>query len=137
MRRFIRQAYAQWIPILGREPMPMQVDYHRAIEAHEIDLWYAGDDLVALIETISYPDHLFIENIAVAPERQRRGLGRYLLSHAEQKARTANLARLALLTAGAFEANVRLYQSVGFEIERTEPFMGGTTVHMSKSIAAS
>ena len=137
VRQLIRQAYARWVPVLGREPVPMQVDYHRAVRDHEIDLFYADGDLAALIEFIPYPDHLFIENIAVAPKRQGQGLGRYLLSYAEQKARAANLARLCLLTAQAFEANVRLYRSAGFQIDRTEPFMGGTTVHMSKPIALS
>ena len=45
-------------------------------------------------------------------------------------------AKLRLLTNQAFATNVRLYQSVGFRIDRTEPrFGGGATVHMSKQIA--
>ena len=34
------------------------------------------------------------------------------------------------------ESNVRLYQSLGFQIDRTEPFMDGFTVYMSKDLAA-
>lgn len=117
--------------------MPMQVDYERAVRAHDIDLLYADGCLVALIELIVNSDHLFIENIAVAPEHQRQGLGRRLLSHAEQQARNAKLTKLCLLTNQAFETNIRLYESVGFHIDRTEPFAdGGTTVYMSKAIAA-
>jgi ribosomal protein S18 acetylase RimI-like enzyme len=137
VRRLVREAYAKWVPILGREPMPMKADYERAIQEHEIDLLYVDGRLVALIEIIMNSDHLFIENVAVAPEHQGQGLGRHLLSHAEQKARSAKLAKLCLLTSQAFEANIRLYESVGFHIDRTEPFMGGTTVYMSKAIAVS
>jgi GNAT superfamily N-acetyltransferase len=68
---------------------------------------------------------------------QRRGLGRRLLAHAEEKARAAGYRELRLLTNGAFESNVRLYLSAGFRVDRTEPFMGGTTVFMSKAVAAS
>ena len=135
VRQLVRDAYAQWVPILGREPLPMKADYERAIREHEIDLLYADGCLVALIEVIVNVDHIFIENIAVRPTRQGEGLGRHLLSHAEQKARNAKMPTLCLLTNQAFEANTRLYTSVGFHIDRTEPFIGGgTTVYMSKAI---
>jgi GNAT superfamily N-acetyltransferase len=136
VRRLVREAYVQWIPVIGREPMPMKADYERAVRDHEFDLLYADGNLVALIEVIANADHLFIENIAVVPHRQGQGLGRHLLSHAEEKARKANLRELRLLTNQAFATNIRLYESVGFRVDRTVPFPGGaTTVYMSKPIA--
>src|SRR5215469_15639083 len=65
VRRLVRGAYAQWIPVIGREPMPMKADYERAVRDHDIDLLYIDGDLVALIEVTVSSDHLFIENIAV------------------------------------------------------------------------
>ena len=136
VRSLTRDAYTQWIPVIGREPLPMKTDYEKAVREHEIDLLYAGDQLVALIEVFLTADHLFIENIAVSPEHQGKGFGRHLLRHAEAKARSAGLEELRLLTNQAFATNVRLYQSVGFRIDRTEPhFGGGTTVYMSKQLA--
>jgi ribosomal protein S18 acetylase RimI-like enzyme len=136
VRSLTRSAYAQWIPVIGREPLPMKADYEKAVREHEIDLLYAGDDLLALIEVFLTADHLFIENVAVSPKHQGKGLGRHLLRHAEAKARSAGLGELRLLTNQAFAINVRLYQSVGFRIDRTEPhFGGGTTVYMSKQLA--
>ena len=136
VRRLVREAYAQWAPVIGREPMPMKADYERAVRDNEIDLLYADDDLVGLIEVIVNSDHLFIENIAVVPHRQGQGLGRHLLSHAEERARKANLRELRLLTNQAFATNIRLYESVGFRVDRTEPFPGGgATVYMSKLVA--
>src|SRR5215469_13575828 len=79
VRELVREAYAQWIPVIGREPMPMKADYERAVRDHEIDLLYADGELVGLIEVIANADHLFIENIAVVPRRQGQGLGHYLL----------------------------------------------------------
>jgi ribosomal protein S18 acetylase RimI-like enzyme len=137
VRSLTREAYAQWVPLIGREPMPMRADYAKAVREREIDLAYEDGELVALIEMIVHPDQLYIENIAVSPRHQRKGLGRLLLAHAERKARAAGLPRLGLLTNQAFESNVRLYQSVGFRIDRTEPFSGGgVTVHMSRDLAA-
>jgi GNAT superfamily N-acetyltransferase len=134
IRDLVRAAYARWVPVIGREPRPMTADYDGAVHAHTIDLLDAGTDLVAVLEMIVQPDHLWIENLAVAPERQGQGLGRRLLAHAERKATALGLAELRLLTNGAFAANVALYRSVGFSIDRTEPFLDGTTVYMSKRI---
>jgi ribosomal protein S18 acetylase RimI-like enzyme len=136
VRCLVREAYAQWVPVIGREPMPMKADYEQAVRDHEIDLLYADEQLVALIEVIVNSDNLFIENIAVVPHRQGQGLGRHLLNHAEEKAKQAKLRELRLLTNQAFSTNIRLYESAGFHIDRTEPFAGGgTTVYMSKAIA--
>ena len=134
VRDLVRRAYAKWVPVIGREPMPMQADYAGAIREHDIDLLYMDGKLVVLIETIVASDHLFIENVAVAPEHQGRGFGRRLLNHAEHKARDARVSELRLLTNAAFAENIRLYQGFGFQIDRAEPFMGGMTTHMSKII---
>jgi len=134
VRRVVREAYAQWIPVIGREPMPMKADYERAVRDHEIDLLYADDDLVGLIEVVANSDHLFIENIAVVPRRQGQGLGRRLLRHTEDRARKTNLGELRLLTNQAFQANIRLYESVGFRIDRTEPFSGGMRLMDPRSV---
>ncbi|KAA2236819.1 GNAT family N-acetyltransferase [Salinarimonas soli] len=136
IRALVRAAYGRWMPLIGREPTPMNADYDRAVREHRIDLLLIEGALAALIETTPHPDHLYIHNLAVAPERQGRGLGRRLLAHAEAEARLAGLPELRLLTNAAFASNVRLYEAEGFRVDRTEPFMGGTTVHMSKALGA-
>ena len=45
VRRLVREAYAQWVPVIGREPMPMKADYEQAVRDHEIDLLYADENL--------------------------------------------------------------------------------------------
>jgi ribosomal protein S18 acetylase RimI-like enzyme len=134
IRELVRAAYAKWVPLLGREPMPMRADYERAIREHRIDILEADGRMVGLIETMLRPDHLWIENVAVAPADQGRGLGRRLLAHAESLAAAATRSEIRLLTSSAFEANLVLYQAVGYAIEKTEPFMGGTTAYLRKAI---
>jgi len=77
-------AYSKWIAVIDRNPLPMDIDYNEAIKIHRFDLLYEGLTLRALIETYQSEDCLFIENLCVAPEAQRRGLGKTLLKHAEQ-----------------------------------------------------
>lgn len=74
VREIVRAAYAKWVPVIGREPMPMRVDYAEAIGAHRIDLVLLQGEPAGLIETRAEVDHLWIENVAVRPEDQGRGL---------------------------------------------------------------
>ena len=134
IRDLVRTAYAKWVPLIGREPMPMQADYDVALAEHNFDLLFDGDTLVGVLETIHQPDHLWIENICIHPDRQGQGLGRRLLKWAEKRATIAGTGEIRLVTNGAFEANIALYKKVGYRIDRTEPFRGGTAVYMSKSL---
>src|ERR1700753_2107668 len=81
-----RLAYAKWVPLIGREPKPMTADYERAIVEHLIDLYERDHQLRALIEVIPMKEHLLIENIAVHPNYQGKGIGDELLRHTEHKA---------------------------------------------------
>ncbi|MGE0153909.1 MAG: GNAT family N-acetyltransferase [Reyranellaceae bacterium] len=138
IRALTRAAYARWVPLIGREPLPMTADYEAAVRQHRFDLLQVEGELAGLIETVTQPDHLWIENVAVAPDHQGKGLGRHLLAHAEELARAAGLGELRLLTNAAFAANIVLYRHLGYVIERTEPFRdGGTTVYMSKRLVRS
>ncbi len=134
IREIVRAAYARWVPLIGREPMPMRVDYDQALREHRFDLLQRGPRILALIETMLAPDHLWIENVAVRPELQGQGLGRRLLAHAEELARAARRTELRLLTNGDFAANIALYERSGYVVTSREPFMGGTTVYMRKAL---
>ncbi len=134
----VRAAYARWVPAIGREPLPMRVDYEKALKEHRFDVIVdgrRGDRIVGVIETMQRDDHLWIENVAVAPEAQGRGIGRRLLDHAERIARAAYCFEARLLTNAAFEANVALYRRLGYVVDREEPYLNGITVYMSKKLA--
>ncbi len=132
IRALVREAYARWVPLIGREPLPMRADYDAALRTHRFDLLQRGPTLLAVIETALRDDHLWIENIAVRPERQGQGLGRQLLAAAEVLAREAGRAELRLLTNADFASNVALYERCGYAVTAREPFLGGATVYMRK-----
>ncbi|WP_246731819.1 GNAT family N-acetyltransferase [Methylocapsa sp. S129] len=134
IRKLTREAYAKWIPIIGREPQPMTADYDEAVRKHRFDLLYIEGKLAALIETIPKADHLLIENVAVSPSFQRRGFGRKLMAHAEEAARASGFRETRLYTNKLFAGNVRLYERLGYRVDREEEFKGGVAVHMSKSL---
>ena len=136
VRALVRAAYVKWVPALGRKPLPMAADYDRAIREHELTLLFADGELVALIELIPRADHLYVENVAVRPQSQGKGFGRQLLAHAEEIAAARGLPELRLLANRVFTSNIALYRALGYRVDREAPFMGGTAVHMSKSLAA-
>ena len=129
-----RQAYAKWVALIGREPLPMTADYAEAVRNHRIDLLYLAGKLAGLIEMILHADHLLVENVAVAPSLHGRGLGRQLMAHAEAVAAMLGHKEIKLYTNQLFDANVRLYQKLGYRIDREETWTGGVVVHMSKSV---
>jgi len=134
VRALVRAAYAKWVPLIGREPKPMGADYDAAVARHRIDLAYLGGELAALIETIPGIDHLLVENVAVAPAFQGRGLGRFLMAHAERLAAEQGQAEMRLYTNQRFAENIRLYLALGYRIDREEQSALGVTTYMSKSL---
>jgi ribosomal protein S18 acetylase RimI-like enzyme len=133
IRALTRAAYAKWVDVTGREPLPMRVDYSDAMRRHRFDLLYIGSRLAALIETVADGDCLLIQNVAVLPEFQGRGLGTRLLKRAEELAATLEMAGMRLYTNKLFVQNLRLYEALGYRVEREEELNGGVAVHMRKS----
>jgi GNAT superfamily N-acetyltransferase len=134
IRALTREAYGKWVPLIGREPLPMTADYAEAVRKHRIDLVEVGGELVALIEMVPASDHLLIENVAVSPRHQGWGIGRKLLAYAEHVAATLGLKDIRLYTNKRFAENVQLYLRYGYVIDREEPLKDGFLVHMSKNI---
>lgn len=132
----VREAYGPWVELIGREPMPMTVDYAAALAAHRFDVLEAEGRLEALIETVATGDHLLIVNIAVRPGLHGRGMGRALLAHAEDLARQAGLAELRLYTNQRFARNIEIYRRFGYAVDREEALPNGVAVHMRKATPA-
>jgi len=63
---------------------------------------------------VEHPDHLLLENVAVHPARQGRGIGRALLDHAETRARELGLSRVRLYTHETMTENLALYRARGY-----------------------
>ena len=135
IRDLTRSAYAKWVTLIGREPKPMTANYDKAVVDHIIDLYETEGEVVALVEVVPLEQHLLIENIAVLPEQQGKGIGELLLTHVENIARSLRLAELRLYTNAAFVSNIEYYKRHGFHEFAREPLeAGGEVVHMKKPI---
>ena len=66
--------------------------------------------MVAWAETDAY----FVDNIAVDPARQGRGLGRKLMAHAADEAKRRHLPAIRLYTNAAMTENLSMYAHMEF-----------------------
>ena len=140
IRELSRAAYAKWVPVIGCEPLPMTADYDQAVRRHIIYLHEERGELRALIEMVVETGHLVIENIAVRPDQQGKGIGDRLLRHAEVVAASMNIREVQLFTRVAWVSNIAFYSKRGYQEydRRTIPVPRGggtaTVVFMRKTL---
>jgi ribosomal protein S18 acetylase RimI-like enzyme len=133
----VHAAYSIYVERIGKAPGPMLDDYARLIEAGAVSVLEDPDGVVAaLIVLLSKPDHLLLDNIAVRPDRQGRGLGRRLVAFAESETRRLGYAELQLYTHERMTENIALYTRLGFHETGRGTEAGYDRVFMTKPIVA-
>nr|WP_083472667.1 GNAT family N-acetyltransferase [Kibdelosporangium phytohabitans] len=111
----------------------MQADYAALIDAGTVWLLDSTDGLIVLVDE---PDDgvLLIENVAVRPAAQGKGLGRQLLAFAEEQARHRGLTAVRLYTNEKMTSNIALYLAFGYRETSREVRDGRHVVHMRKDV---
>jgi GNAT superfamily N-acetyltransferase len=137
VERIVRDAYGIYVERIGKPPGPMLDDYAALIADGAVSVLEDDDGrLAAIIVLLPKPDHLLLDNIAVRPDRQGRGLGRQLAAFAEDEARRLGHAELRLYTHQKMTENIALYTRLGFvETGRGEE-AGYDRVFMTKQLPA-
>ena len=126
-----------YIERIGKPPGPMLDDYGALIADGVISVSEDSDGTIAaLIVLLPKPDHLLLDNIAVRPYRQGRGLGRQLIALAEAEARRLGHAELRLYTHQKMTENIALYARLGFVETGRGQEAGYDRVFMTKRLAA-
>jgi ribosomal protein S18 acetylase RimI-like enzyme len=110
----VQRAYSVYIDRIGRRPAPMDDDYHEKVVADEVYVAEAQGLVVGIVVLILARDHLVVENVAVDPNFQGRGIGRALMAHAERHAEHHDLDQLRLYTNAAMTENLGLYHRLGY-----------------------
>jgi ribosomal protein S18 acetylase RimI-like enzyme len=119
VRSIVERAYAPLAERIGRRPAPMDADFAAQIGQGAVQVMMVSDVVVGVLNLLPRPDHLFVENVAVDPDRHGRGHGRELLLHAEDRARAAGLTQIRLYTNAAMTENLLMYPKLGYiEVDR-------------------
>jgi ribosomal protein S18 acetylase RimI-like enzyme len=109
-----RAAYSKYVVRLGREPAPMLADFPAHIAAEHVVVLEAGGVISGYMVAWPETDAYFIDNIAIDPARQGKGLARQLMDHAAAEARRLQLPAIRLYTNVAMTENLSLYAHLGF-----------------------
>ena len=134
--RLAYRAYQNYTARIGRPPAPMEADYATAVS--DGTMWVAEDDkgLLGFIRLVDADDHLLIENVAVDPLAQGRGVGTQLLALAVTEARRRGYDRTQLYTNEAMTENLDYYPRKGYvETHRGEQD-GYRRVFFSKTLSS-
>ncbi|SNY59045.1 GNAT family N-acetyltransferase [Paractinoplanes atraurantiacus] len=136
VRRLVDLAFTRYIARIGRRPMPMDNDYADLVERGRC--WVAVDAgrAVGMVQLLVADDHLEVETLAVEPQAQGAGVGRRLLTFAEEQARAHGLAEVRLCTNRAMTENLSYYPRRGFHETHRERRQGFDRVFFAKSLAA-
>ncbi len=107
-------AYEKYISRIGRAPAPMTADY--AGQVSDGQAWAAVQDgqVVGFAILIAQPGYLLLENVAVLPAAQGRGVGARLLALAEEHACGLGLGEVRLYTNEAMTENIAYYTRHGY-----------------------
>jgi ribosomal protein S18 acetylase RimI-like enzyme len=130
----VHDAYLLYVPRIGRMPAPMTADYSAAVASGQAWVAEADGAIVGLLVLVAYPDYLLIENIAVQPSAQRRGIGGRLLVLAEDEARAQGLGELRLYTNEGMTENLAFYPRHGYRETRRAEENGFRRVFFSKQL---
>jgi ribosomal protein S18 acetylase RimI-like enzyme len=115
VRDLVRMAYSKYVERIGKEPAPMLEDYDALIRAGEVWVLAEGGEVLGVLVMRPAEDHLFVDNVAVGPGHQGRGLGRELLAFAEERAEREGLPEVRLYTNEKMHENLAVYAKLGFE----------------------
>jgi len=114
VRDLVLAAYAKWVPIIGREPMPMTADYEALVSEGHVHVMLEGTALCGVLVLLVEPDHVLIENICVHPAWQHKGIGDRLLAFTETFATQHQRHEIRLYTNQLMAANIDYYLKHGY-----------------------
>lgn len=132
LRAIVDAAYARWVRELRIRPIPLDDDYGARVAAGEV--WVAGEPVQGLVVLEPGDGYLLVDNVAVDPAAQGRGVGRRLLAFAEDHARAAGCAEVRLYTNERMAANIALYERLGYRQLDRETIEGRHAVWLAKPL---
>ncbi len=110
----VADAYRHYIARMGKPPGPMLEDYAARVAQGAVWVLDEAGSAAGIIVLLPRPDHLLLDNIAVAPARQGAGLGGTLLAFAEAEALRRSYHEIRLYTHRTMIENQRLYAAIGY-----------------------
>ena len=115
----VQAAYQHYVERIGKPPSPMLDDYRRVIAQRDVRVAQSKTQIVGVLVLAGTDDGFLLENVAVDPRVQGKGIGQALLEIAEGEARRQGYESIYLYTHEKMTENLALYKRRGYvEYER-------------------
>ena len=132
----VTAAYEKYIAAMGKPPGPMLDDYAGVIARHRVFVVDGEATITGVLVLKQEAGGLLLDNVAVHPGMQGKGLGGMLIDFAEAEAARLGYPALDLYTHELMTDNIALYHARGYiETERREE-RGYARVYMRKVLTA-
>jgi len=134
MQACVAAAYEIYIPRLGKPPGPMLDDYVEIVREHQAFVVELDGAVAAVLVLMAREEGLLLDNIAVDPVYQGRGLGKLLMAFTEAEARRQGYGRVVLYTNEVMSENLELYRRLGYVETGRREERGYRRVYMGKML---
>jgi ribosomal protein S18 acetylase RimI-like enzyme len=135
LRAIVERAYGAWVERIGMRPGPMDDDYDERVASAEVTVAEVGGEVAGFVVLVPGTEDLLVENVAVDPSHQGRGIGGALLDLADRRARELGVDRVRLYTHEGMTENLALYARRGFAEDERRQEDGFARVFLSKRLS--
>jgi ribosomal protein S18 acetylase RimI-like enzyme len=128
----IEAAYSKYIERISKKPEPMGTDYKPLIRQKVVYVFEDSYEIIAVIVLIRKKNYMYIDNLAVRPGHQGKGIGKALIKFAENEAFRNGLKEVRLFTNVLMKENIEIYSRLGYKETERRIEKGYNRVFMSK-----
>ena len=132
----VEAAFERYVARIGKPPAPMRADYAALIAADRVQVLTDGGVVAGVLVLEADARRLFVDVMAVCPERQRRGFGQRLMRFAEATARGKGLDTIELYTHERMVEALSFYQALGYVETGRRVEDGYARVYLRKAVPA-
>jgi GNAT superfamily N-acetyltransferase len=130
----VDEAYAVYVPRIGRPPAPMLEDYGSLIGDGRVHVLEDDAGIAGLVVLISEEHAMLLDNVAVKASARGQGYGRMLIAFAEATARAAGYRTIRLFTNERMTENIARYPRLGYAETHRNEEEGLRRVHFAKQL---
>lgn len=134
MRKCAEAAYQHYTDRIGKPPAPLLADYSALVAGDGVFVAEIHGKMVGMLVLVANDNRIILDNVAVFPEHQGKGIGGKLIQFAEDEARRRGFHSIDLYTNEAMTENIAIYAHIGYEEVDRRSEDGYRRVYMRKNL---
>lgn len=134
IEKCVKQSYGHYIKRIGKPPGPMLDDYLDVVR-HQTVFVAVLVEVVGVMVLIRTETGILLDNVAVRPDYQGKGLGKRLIMLAETEAIDLGFEKLDLYTHESMIENIAIYKAFGYTETGRRNERGYSRVYLQKNLS--